>query len=258
MIPLAALAIYLGGWWFFFALAGVIGLAAYEFYCLMWEGGYRPAVPLGIGLSLSLLLSARFPSLPLTAPIITATLIFSLIWHVIAYERGSERPTTDWALTLAGGLYLGWMGSLLIRLRDLPGGLNWVLLAFLPVWIADSAAYFVGRKWGTHKCCPRLSPKKSWEGTVAGWMAAILSTTVIGVVFGLAVLPAAALGVLLAVFTPLGDLAESMFKRQVGIKDSSHLIPGHGGVLDRIDSLLFSIPIVYYFIVLALGLTLLP
>ena len=132
-----------------------------------------------------------------------------------------------------------------------------MLLAFLPVWIADSAAYFVGRQWGTPQVLPAPQSQEElggdrrragWPRSCPRWPSAPL--------FGLPALPAAVLGALLALLTPLGDLAESMFKRQVGIKDSSHLIPGHGGVLDRIDSLLFSIPMVYYFLVLALGMAL--
>jgi len=248
MIPLAALLAYLGGWWFFVAIAAVIGMATDEFYRLMTAGGYHPAIPLGILFCLALLLTGRFPDLPLTAPIITVALLLTLIWHLIAYEqRITDRPSSDWALTVAGALYLGWMGSLFIRLRDMPNGIWWLILACVPIWIGDSGAYFIGRKWGKHKCCPRLSPKKSWEGTVAGWITGTLATVMIWMLLGLPFVQGLILGVLLSVITPLGDLAESMFKRQVGIKDSSNLIPGHGGALDRIDSLLFSVTIVFYY-----------
>lgn len=252
MIPLAALFAYLGGWWFFFAIAVIIGLATYEFYGLMQAGGYHPAVALGVLFSLALLLTAQFPEIQVTDIIVTATLLLTLICHLVAYEHGiTDKPGTDWALTVAGALYLGWMGNLFLQLRALPNGLGWIVLACVPVWIGDSGAYFVGIKWGKHKCCPRLSPKKSWEGTVAGWVSAVASTLLIGLALGLPWWHGLVLGVLLALLTPLGDLAESMFKRQVKIKDSSNLIPGHGGALDRIDSLLFSVPIVFYYLTLA-------
>jgi len=252
MIPLAALFAYLGGWWFFVAIAVIIGLATYEFYELMKAGGYHPGTPLGVLFSLALLLTAQFPEVLVTDIIVTAALLLTLIWHLIAYETGvTDKPASDWALTVAGALYLGWMGNLFLQLRDLPDGLGWIILACVPVWIGDSGAYFIGIKWGKHKCCPRLSPKKSWEGTIAGWVTGTLSILLIGLVLGLPWWHGLVLGMLVALITPLGDLAESMFKRQVKIKDSSNLIPGHGGALDRIDSLLFSVPIVFYYLTLA-------
>jgi len=250
LIPLAALFAYLGGWWFFAAVAAIILAATYEFYQLTLAGGYRPAAPLGIFLGLGLLLSARLPHLTLTEPLVSGVLVISLIWHLLAYEKKlTDKPAGDWALTVAGGLYLGWMGHLFLRLRDMPNGLWWVILACVPVWIGDTGAYFVGIKWGQHKCCPRLSPKKSWEGTIAGWLTGTLSATAIWLLFGLPFAQGLLLGILLSVITPLGDLAESMFKRQVGAKDSGRLIPGHGGALDRVDSLLFSVPIVFYYVI---------
>ena len=251
MIPLAALFAYLGGWWFFVAIAVIVGLATYEFYGLMRAGGYHPAVPLGVLFSLALLLTAQFPAVPVTDIIITIALLLTLIWHLLAYEIGvTDKPGSDWALTVAGAMYLGWMGNLFLQLRSLPDGLGWIILACVPVWIGDSGAYFVGIRWGKHKCCPRLSPKKSWEGTIAGWISGTLSTLLIGLALGLPWWHGLVLGMLVALISPLGDLAESMFKRQVKIKDSSNLIPGHGGALDRIDSLLFSVPIVFYYLTL--------
>ena len=254
MIPLAALVIYLGGWWFFVALAAVIFAALYEFRQLMSAGGHRPALPVALAIGLVLLADAQWPRLGLATPAVTAALLVSLVWHLVEYERGAATSATDWGLTLGIALYLGWMGGLLLRLRDLPGGPLWVLLAFAPVWIGDSAAFFVGVRWGAHKNFPRLSPKKSWEGTAAGWAATTVSTVVLGApLLGLPLWRALALGAAVGVLAPLGDLAESMFKREVGAKDSGHLIPGHGGVLDRIDSMLFSIPVVYFFALLTRG-----
>jgi phosphatidate cytidylyltransferase len=253
MIPLAVLVIYLGGWWLFLAMAAVVVAAQYEFQRVLWIGGHRPALPVALGISLALLIDAQWPGLGLTVPIVTAALLVSLTWHLVDFELGALASATDWGLTLGGGLYLGWMAGLLSRLRDLPGGLGWIVLAFVPVWIGDSAAFFVGVRWGAHKSFPRLSPKKSWEGTAAGVAATTLSVVALGVPQGLSAGQALALGVTVAVLAPLGDLAESMFKRQVGVKDSGRLIPGHGGVLDRVDSMLFSIPAVYFFILLTRG-----
>jgi phosphatidate cytidylyltransferase len=254
MIPLAALVVFLGGWWFFVALAAVIIAAQYEFWRVMSYGGHRPALPVALAISVALLASAQWATLDLALPTITAALLVSLIWHTVDYESGAPASATDWGLTFGGGIYLGWMGGLLLRLRDLPGGLFWILLAFAPVWIGDSAAFFVGVRWGVHKSFPRLSPKKSWEGTAAGWLATTISTVALGVpLLGLSFTQALILGSAVGLLAPLGDLAESMFKRQVGVKDSGQIIPGHGGALDRIDSMLFSIPAVFFFALVVRG-----
>ncbi len=104
-----------------------------------------------MAISLALLADGQWPALGLTAPTITVALLASLIWHLVDYELGAPTSATDWGLDPGQWLYLGWMGGLLSRLRDLPGGLGWVVLAFAPVWIGDSAAFFIGVRWGVHK-----------------------------------------------------------------------------------------------------------
>jgi phosphatidate cytidylyltransferase len=131
------------------------------------------------------------------------------------------------------------------------------LLVLSAVWIADSGAYFIGRAFGKHKLSPRLSPKKTWEGYLGGVLTGTIGTALMALLFmnlagpdtTIALWKGALLGLILSVLTTLGDLGESMFKRQVGVKDSSNLIPGHGGVFDRIDSWLWAVAIGYYVIV---------
>ncbi len=180
----------------------------------------------------------------------------SMAYHLWSYERGRDQAGTDFAVTISGALYIGWLGSYLVSLRALPDGLWWLWVTLPAVWLADSGAYFIGKRFGRHKLSPRLSPKKTWEGYVGGILFGSLGS--IGWVALWEIwLPAspiitplkvALLGLAIAVITPLGDLGESMIKRQVGIKDSSHLIPGHGGVFDRIDSWLWAGVIGYYFV----------
>jgi phosphatidate cytidylyltransferase len=125
---------------------------------------------------------------------------------------------------------------------------------FLVTWINDTAAYAVGKTLGRHPCCPYLSPHKTWEGTAGGWFGGLVATTLLG--YWLVVLPwvhGLALGALVATVAPFGDLAKSMVKRQMGVKDFSSLIPGHGGMFDRIDSLLFVAPVIYYYATLILA-----
>jgi phosphatidate cytidylyltransferase len=136
-------------------------------------------------------------------------------------------------------------------LRQLPDGFWWLLYGLLIGWTNDSAAYFTGVTLGRRRLWPRLSPKKTWEGTVAGWIGAALMGGLLMTVLPvqMSVVYGALLGAVGGVFALFGDLAVSMVKRQVKVKDSGHLIPGHGGFLDRLDSLLFVLPLVYYVVV---------
>ena len=168
-----------------------------------------------------------------------------------------------WAVTLAGAIYIGGLLMHFVQLRQIalpvlrPGPLDglqiapgaaWIYATFAVTWAADSGAYFAGRAFGRHKMSPLLSPKKTWEGFAGGLLASIGAGVGIVALLGLPV--SLTVGVLLgaigAVGGTFGDLAESMLKRQAGVKDSGALIPGHGGLLDRIDSLLFTGPLVYY------------
>jgi phosphatidate cytidylyltransferase len=253
LIPIAALIIWAGGWWFFAAIGLVALLAGYEFSQLMRQGGYAPATIFVLAIICVSLIPAQFPTLDIVQPALTALLILSISWQL--FQARDEIPTTNWALTIAGGLYVGWLSANAIRLRGLPPnsvGLAWMVLALLVTWGGDTAAYFVGRTIGRHKFWPRLSPRKTWEGVLAGTIGCLLIgalvgylamrlTGAIGPFHGLIV------GLLASIVGPLGDLAISMMKRQVKVKDSGQIIPGHGGVLDRTDSLLFIIATTYYY-----------
>jgi phosphatidate cytidylyltransferase len=249
MIPIVAAVLYLGGWWFVGAILLVAGLAAVEFYGLLREASLSANRWLGLGMIATLIVAAGQPAWkPWLDFLFSALLLFSLVWHMLQGSRPS--PGSDWVATAAGALYLGWLGSRFVALRMLPDGLWWVALALLSTWITDSGAYFVGRRWGRRKLSPRLSPKKTWEGAAGGWIVGVALTPLVAWAMGLSPWHGLAIGALVATAAPFGDLAESMFKRQVGAKDSSQLIPGHGGMLDRIDSLLFVVPLVYYYVLL--------
>jgi phosphatidate cytidylyltransferase len=180
-----------------------------------------------------------------------------MIYHMVAYELGRDQAGTDFAVTLSAALYCGWLGAYLISIRALSGGFWWLLLVLPTVWLADSGAYFIGRAFGRRQLSPRLSPKKTWEGYLGGILVGTLGAVGLaylwqiwaGPDFSITMLHAALLGLLLSTIAPLGDLGESMIKRQSGVKDSSNLIPGHGGVFDRIDSWLWAALLGYYFII---------
>jgi phosphatidate cytidylyltransferase len=153
-------------------------------------------------------------------------------------------------------VYLGWIGGYLISLRNLPDGKWWLLTVLVAVWLADTAAYLIGSRFGKHKLSPRLSPKKSWEGYLAGILFSLVGTPLFTLLWPASanITPLDGLWIALPIslLTTLGDLGESMIKRQFGVKDSSKLLPGHGGAFDRIDSWLWAAVIGYYIITLLL------
>ena len=146
-------------------------------------------------------------------------------------------------------MYVGFLGSHLILLRDAANGEDWVLLALLATFATDTSAYFVGRLIGRTKIAPSISPGKTLEGALAGFAAGLATVLILNWALdagaGLEIIP---LAFLLPALAQLGDLAESLIKRGAGVKDASHAIPGHGGFLDRLDSVLFTAPLVYYYL----------
>lgn len=252
LLPAVVLATHWGGWAFTTLVAVAALLAGYELCVLLRRGGYRPSRLIGLGLILALTLAATRPERGLSRPLLGAGLVLSLLWQLA--RPAPQRSLTDWALTVAGGVYIGWLAGFLVLVRGLPQGEGWAFLVLLAAWVNDSAGYLAGvylagRVLGRHAFSPTVSPKKTWEGSVTGWILCALVTAGVTRFLGVAWLPALGLGAVLGVMATLGDLAVSFIKRQVGVKDSSHLIPGHGGILDRIDSLLFVSPAVYTFAV---------
>lgn len=256
LIPLVVAAIIVGGIWFFALVTIVLTVAVIEFCHLMRQGHFRPAPAFSVALLWTLLVDAQFSqagSRPmLLGPGVSLVLMGSLTWQ-LAHRRGS--PVVDWALTVAGPLYVGWLGAHILRLRGLPEGLWWVLTALPAIWIADSGAYFIGRAWGRHKLAPTLSPGKTWEGYVGGILVGTALTAGLAALWSLRSGPTGptpteglVLGAIVGTLAPLGDLIISMMKRQVGAKDTGAIFPGHGGALDRVDSLLWAAVIGYYFV----------
>jgi phosphatidate cytidylyltransferase len=254
LLPVGILAIAYGGLPYAALVILILVLAAWEYALLFRAGGLRPAGFLIVSGTLSLLLGRVFDGFESSAWLLCLFTLASMTYHLLAYERGRDQAATDFGVTLAGIVYFGWIGGYLISLRHLPEGKWWVLLVLPAVWLADSGAYFIGIRFGRHKLSPRLSPKKTWEGYLGGVVTGLLSGVLLASLWRIGAGPQSALtlwrggilGLTLAVLTPLGDLGESMIKRQVGAKDSSNLLPGHGGIFDRIDSWLWAGVIGYY------------
>jgi len=259
LIPLVALATWAGGWILAAVLLLVVVRSAYEFFRLMEQADYRPSLLACAMVMTAFLAIARFPGQHWTGAVLSAAVIGTLIAQLLRRPEG--KPTQSWALTLGAALWLGWLISHFVLLRDLSpafgfgAGTRWLALVFLVTWVNDSAAYFVGKAIGRRPCAPYLSPKKTWEGTMGGVIGGVAGTIFLGHwLVDLPWLHGLLLGVLVAAVAPFGDLAKSMVKRQSGVKDFSDLIPGHGGMFDRIDSLLFVAPAVYYYATLILPL----
>lgn len=229
-------------WWTsYFGL--IVLLGARELNALFCAAGYRASVRVTALTALAVFVGVRFPELPLLLPVLSLTMMGSFALHL---RHASDRRIGDWALAFAGGMYLGWTAGCLAELRVLSNGVWWLGLAIGATWATDSGAYLVGRAIGRHKLAPSISPGKTWEGWVGGLLFGAAAGTAIGTLSPLGwpvgLLAGAAIGAL-SVF---GDLIESMIKRQANAKDSGHLIPGHGGILDRIDSLLWAGVIMFF------------
>jgi phosphatidate cytidylyltransferase len=177
------------------------------------------------------------------------TLMVVLLFLPPILRGETETGLRNWLWALGGLIYVGFLGSHLIFLRDAPNGRDWVLLALFATFATDTAAYLVGRLLGRTKIAPAVSPGKTLEGSLGGIAAGIAAVLVLNWALdtgaGAEIIP---LALLLPLAAQLGDLTESLIKRGAGLKDASRVIPGHGGFLDRIDSLLFTIPLVYYYL----------
>jgi phosphatidate cytidylyltransferase len=253
LLPIGIIAIYYGGWVYAAMISLFCSLSAWEYSQLMRHSGLQPAQGLVIGGTLALLLQRQLDGFQNSPLVLSALILIGMTVHLVAFERGRNQAATDFTVTLAGIFYLGWIGSYLISLRSLPDGRWWTLLALSAVWVADGMAYAAGKRWGRHLLSPRLSPKKTWEGYWGSLVGGLAMGAFLGWLFSLLGAGTTAwsgvwLGLVMGGLPTLGDLGESMLKRQAGVKDSGNLLPGHGGMFDRIDSWLWAGVISYYLI----------
>ncbi len=251
-IPVVLAFVWLGGWWGFAAAILAVILSVYELHSMMLHEGYHPLIWVSFALSILFLLAAMLPQqrLMLLEIGLSAALLITL--PLLFFRKKLEGAMVDWSLTLAIPVYLGWPLSVFLLLRGFQVGISpgfwWVLTVFLGVWGFDSGAFFAGHFFGRHKLAPAISPAKTWEGVAGGLVLSIAAALLftawpLGVPWYLAIL----LGILIGIAATLGDLAESLIKRQTHVKDSGQFMPGHGGLLDRIDSLLFAVIVVFIF-----------
>jgi phosphatidate cytidylyltransferase len=233
---------------FSIGIAAIAIVGSFEFFPLIGVSRKHPITIFGtIGVLLFIGL-AQF-DMKYTPQLLTAAVILPLIWLV--FQPDIKHAAVNWAWLIVGMLYLGWMLSHFIPMRQLDSGRDWVILAIVGNVASDTIAFQCGLKWGRRRMAPKISPAKSWEGAVAGFIGAVAIVIVLGTFLPTLHLPywqSAVLGILIGIFAPLGDLAESLLKRSTGVKDSGNCVPGHGGILDRLDSILFTVVVVYYFV----------
>lgn len=258
--PLTLFLIYLGGWFYFLPFAALLGVAAYEFTQLVDKMGWRAPLwillPISFALWIapsgvqSMLLGEPFSDIDLVSPLLLLGLMASMVYALWLFEkRPGDNAPASWMAMAGAIVLLGWLGSYFFQLRGLgESAAQWTALAMLGTWIADSGAYVFGKTLGRHKLSPRLSPNKTVEGYVGGIISGTFFTAVIAYFMDLPLAIAVVLGLLVSVVSPAGDLGISMLKRAVDVKDSGNLLPGHGGALDRIDSLIWSMALAYFLI----------
>jgi phosphatidate cytidylyltransferase len=256
LIPLALTAIYFGGYPYLVLITLLLLIAAWEYNKLLNKMDLEPATPLILIGVFAFSLTRFFVQFNFNSAILTLLVLGSAGYHIYRYENNKGKPASDFGASLSIILYIGFLGSYLFSLRSLPNGMWWTFLVLPTVWIADSGAYLIGSAIGKNKFAPKTSPNKTWEGYLGGILFGILGGIGLTILFnntfqaGLNITPleGALLALVLSALIPIGDLTESMIKRQAGTKDSGNLFPGHGGSFDRIDVLLWAAPIGYYII----------
>ncbi len=258
-VPLVLLFIYFGRWFYLFLVSAAVLMMQVE-YCRLSQHlsqKLNPVIPAFLTVGFCVL--AYFLD-TLIEPANTSVVMFGYLLIVFIYAFASSIYRGEVAgellsvtLKLTGILTIGWVfGYHCILLRNIDNiGMHLIFLLIGTIWCSDTGAYLIGRAVGKHKLSSQISPRKTIEGTIAGLVIGTITSIVLSLIFlqeTLSLVNAAFIGLLLSVLGPLGDLSVSLMKRTTGVKDSGDVIPGHGGFLDRCDSLIFSAPVLYYYI----------
>ena len=253
-------AIIYGGVFYFIVVAILLVGGAWEYVRLYRAVQFEPNQLVTIG-SVLVIVTVRFFFADFANALFVLAVLLAMAVHLFAFEHGRNQAGLDFTITVAGIVYLGWVGSYLLDLRFILNqqtGLWWWFIVLPIVWAADTGGYSIGSVYGKHKMAPRLSPKKSWEGYFAGLFTSILIGAFFAFAFSsigpkpleglISPVQGGLLGLVIGAVAPLGDFGESMLKRQSGLKDSSNIFPGHGGILDRIDSWIWGAALGYFII----------
>jgi phosphatidate cytidylyltransferase len=264
-VPILLLLLYYGGWPLFVPLAAAMLIGMEEFYRGVERKGVRPSRLVGYACGAGIFAATQFVASDPAwrSGAITACVAGSVLLSMTAQFRrppGSSVIANTGA-TVFGVVWIALLFSFFLRLRTVhlscvPGipaeglrdRMGAIFLVVAAVWLQDNAAQLIGRSFGTQKPWPLVSPNKTWEGCAGGLLACLVATIGIGGAFGLPVLHMVPLGFAMGIVGQLGDFCKSLIKRELGIKDFGSIIPGHGGILDRFDSLLFAMPVAYLYL----------
>ena len=254
-LVLAPIGIYITIWghaYLFDATVAIIAsLALYEFLILGRLKGYD--IPIIICVLLMLFINAAFVLGPISVEMGVFLTLLVIPASYVFLKGNLEQSLPSSAIAVMATLYVGMLGGSLIRLRnDFAVGPQLALFLLMVVWLGDAGAYYIGKRFGRRKLSPQISPKKTIEGFIGGVLVSVLTAVIVHFTFleEMPLVHAIAAGALLSIAGVIGDLAESMWKRSAAVKDSGTLIPGHGGFLDRFDSVFYTAPILYVYWVL--------
>jgi phosphatidate cytidylyltransferase len=243
------LLLFLGGWFLKGAVLFLSFRGLYEYFYVVRKKGHKPLELLGYGFLAVYYLIVLFQANPLEHLGVLLALMVAISFIYMVFN--DKTNITDVGITISGMVYTGVLFSFLILLGSKEYGRYYVPMVFVISWVCDTLAYYTGRLFGKHKLIERVSPKKTVEGAVGGLVGGIIGATVLGYFIsnqsGASIIHFALMGLIGAFFGQIGDLAASSIKRYAGEKDYPKLIPGHGGVLDRFDSILFVALIVYIY-----------
>jgi phosphatidate cytidylyltransferase len=265
LVPPLLVALWLGGPWIALVVAVAVVIGAVEAFRLLTAAG-QPTMPtFGVVLAAVIALGDAIKDLPGGSGLVLTALAIVLVGTGALSRQDPREGLVVFAMTLFGALYVGLLGFV-PRLASAGAPVDagaplgwlgseraWILVLLLCVWAYDTAAYFAGRRFGRHPFMHHISPSKTLEGVAGGAIAAAIVGAVLLALIGRPALAGLVLGLILAFAAQAGDLAESMLKRAAGAKESGTLMPGHGGLLDRIDSFLFAAPVAYFYVVAVLG-----
>jgi len=247
-IPVVFLCIYYGGISFFLMFFAVITFAVSEYFNICKK--YNPLNILGIVLASLFYLSLYFNFYVQEFIIVSIFIIFL----VYMFKNKINNISSEIAVTCFGVFFIPWTLYHMVLIRDIPDyGMKYIIFLFVNIWLLDTGAYFVGKKFGKHKLAKNISPKKTIEGAVTGVVTGIIVSVLCRFIFMkdiISVTDAVIFAIVISVIGQFSDLAESLFKRDSNIKDSGNILPGHGGMLDRFDSYLFAAPFFYYLLIL--------
>lgn len=256
-IPFFLLIFNYGSYPYLFMILGIIGIMSYEFFSLLKEKGLQPYLRTGIVSSVVMSFIMNYSSAIFTYFLITVLIIFVSIGEL--RRNDTDKSIIYISATTFGVLYTGWLGGHMILIEKLSFSLfdspKLIILSFLMIWMSDTGAFFVGSRFGKHKILPRISPSKSYEGLIGGFIFSLLSGLVYSLFYFKELLSVDIfiLSIISSIGGLSGDLIESAMKRDAQLKDISSFLPGHGGVLDRFDSILFALPLIYYYTIFVIS-----